>query len=326
LTDIRSLKKWSQAWKSHAQTWEEEGQRLYDSEKKKEAAPYLFRAALFYHYGQFISFTNVEQKLQMQKNTQELYRKAAPFFDPPARAVKIPFRSILMPGYLRIPQGKIVGMMVFVNGANSVKEELHRLSDEFIKKGYVTLTYDDPGVGETWPLAKGLIEQEQVASSIMDYIENSGLPSAATKNVGLMGISLGGWKVVRMGAFEKRISAIISVSGPFDARSYYDDLLPFVQDEISFSLGNPSAQEISTFIDKASLVGIADKIKVPVFVAGGENDVILPGREAERIFNALSQNPQNHLGIYDANHVCIEEIERLIADVQSWLSQILRGE
>ena len=173
-----------------------------------------------------------------------------------------------MPGYLRIPKDEIVGIIVFVNGANSVKEEFHRLSDNFAKKGYVTLTYDDPGVGEMWPLAKGLIEQEQVASSVINHLETLDLPLAVMKRIVFMGVSLGGWKVIRMGAFEQRISALVSVSGPYDGRSYFRHLFPFVQEEISFSLGNPSEQETERFIANASLVGVAEKVSMPVFVAG----------------------------------------------------------
>jgi pimeloyl-ACP methyl ester carboxylesterase len=318
LSKIRSSNSWVSVWNKAAAAYETKGTRLLRSGENGAAARDLLRAALFYHYAQTFGSPDSPSKNENKVKTQSLYRLAAPHFSPPEERVEIPFRNTALPGYLRMPPPQIKslkGTIIFPNSTNTVKEEFHHLSTVFGLAGYATLAFDDPGTGEAWPRIKGLLKQEQVAAAILKYLGPRDLPARTI----VFGLSLGGLKAFRMAAFEKRISAVVAVTPPFNGEPYYHLLNPLVRNEISHYFGGIPYERQKELTASASLAKVAGKVKVPVFVAGALLDTVLPPAEAWRTYSALPRSPRNRFEMYRSGHTCMERFDMLVNDVLNWL-------
>jgi 2,6-dihydroxypseudooxynicotine hydrolase len=332
LSSIRSAKSWPVVWRNAAEMLETSGRQLLEkctsAEGRREGVHTLRHAALFYHYAQIIlGPKNSAEKDYCEQKAQALYRETALDSSAPAVRVEIPFRGTFLPGYLRRPplepgqkSQELKGLIIFCNGADSIKEEGHRLCHPFLRDGYATFVFDGPGEGEALPRIKGITKQEDVAKAVIDHLQKE-YPSLPEKII-LFGISLGGMKALMMAAGEPRISAVVSVSAPFDTRWYFKDLNPLAQNDVIRNLGNPTPAMINHLIASCVLDKFAGKIKKPVFSAGGKHDSVLPYREAERIIHALPPGKNHKLKFYDAGHGCLDSIGLLLNDVRSWLADL----
>jgi pimeloyl-ACP methyl ester carboxylesterase len=320
LSSIHSFRDWPVVMRDFAAKLEREAQNIITSGNGKKGFRRLAQAALFYHYAQIVGCDNLASRLELQKKSQALYQLAAPHLFFPAARVEIPFGPVTLPGYLRLPNKEAKAVVVFINGVNTVKEEFDRLSSLFSYKGYATLFFDDPGSGEAWPRITGTTRQAAVATAVIDHLQ-ANHPSLPRKTI-LFGISMGGMKAMLMAAGEPRVSGVVSVSAPFDAGKYLDQLNPLVHDEISLFFNYPGSERLRRIVEASSLENIAGRVGVPVFVAGGNKDTVLPYREAERTFAALRNDPRNSLKIYDSGHICLGRMSELLADVLAWLPKI----
>ena len=318
LSKIRSFQRWPLVWSEAAQRKIQESS---SPNNQVAAAHKLKDAALFYHYAQVVlGHDDLELKLSYQRKSQELYRRAAPHFTVPAERIEIPFQATTLPGYLRQPGEQAKALVIFLNGASTVKEEFHRLSNVFLSNGYATLAFDDPGVGEAWPRIKGIVEQEEVAKAVIDHLRQT-QPSLPEKTV-LFGVSLGGMKALRMAAGEPRITSVVSVSAPFDSKAYFDHLNPLIKNELAFYLGYPSPRLVKKLAFAASLEETVKRVTAPVFLASGSDDTIIPWRDGPRILDGLPWRPENRLFIYDAGHICLDCIDDVVTDVLVWQAKL----
>ncbi|MFJ1260736.1 alpha/beta hydrolase family protein, partial [Cupriavidus sp. CuC1] len=129
--------------------------------------------------------------------------------------VEIPFEGGVLAGFLRLPPGTVKPpVMVMIPGLDSAKEEIEPYELPFLARGIATLMVDGPGIGEAeydFPI-RG--DYEVPVKSIVDWIATQ--PEVDGENVGLWGVSLGGYYAPRAAAFEKRIKACIALAGPYD--------------------------------------------------------------------------------------------------------------
>jgi pimeloyl-ACP methyl ester carboxylesterase len=111
------------------------------------------------------------------------------------------------------------------------------------------------------------------------------------------------------------------VSAPFDTRPYFGYLNPLVRGDIDRYFGSPKPDMMRHLVSTCVVDKFAGKIRVPVFVAGGSRDSVLPHREANRIMGALPPGEKNTLKIYNAGHGCLDCIPLLLKDVVDWLEK-----
>ncbi|MCU0641714.1 MAG: alpha/beta fold hydrolase [Candidatus Margulisbacteria bacterium] len=322
LSGIHNFADWSDILSSQAKELETAGTILLQAGKSREheAAKKLVQAALFYHYAQLLGCQNLADRLELQTKTYQLFQTAAPHLTNAPRRIEIPFGPVTLPGYLSVPRKQAKALVIFVNGANTVKEEFYRLSRVFLHRGYATLIFDDPGSGEAWPRLKGTDRQGALAKAIMDYLQGN-YPALPPRTV-LFGVSLGGMKAILMAAAEPRISGVVSVSPPFNAEKYFNYLSPLIREELDLYFGYPAAGQLQALVERTSLDTIAGQVKVPVFVAAGRKDTVLPYREAERLFAELPPNPHHQKMVYEAGHICLSRFSELLNDVLAWLPKI----
>ena len=96
---------WCAEWSATAAEHEERGRTALAQGRGVSAGQALYRAALCYHFAQFMHFRNFAEKWAAVAKMVECYRAAMPFFVPPAEGVEAPFDGATLPGYLRLPPG-----------------------------------------------------------------------------------------------------------------------------------------------------------------------------------------------------------------------------
>src|SRR5207245_7296381 len=151
------------------------------------------RAAWCYHLGKCLGFEDRALHDELRELTVATYAKAMPHLDPPGRRIEAPFEGAVIPGILRTPRGapKRAPLAILVPGLDSVKEELHAMENDFLRRGVATLTIDGPGQGENAPRFPIRADWSTVITPLLDHLASADL-GLDLDRVGLMGISMGG--------------------------------------------------------------------------------------------------------------------------------------
>jgi hypothetical protein len=128
---------------------------------------------------------------------------------------------------------------------------------------------------------------------------------------------------LRMAAHDRRIRAVAAVSPPYSADIYWNVTLAGMRRELA-ALYNMDESEMAKAIDRITLARVMPHLRTPLLVAGGGNDLITPGSEAWRIFEAATG--ERELIYYPRGaHDCFNVLSDLRPRVVSWLARHLVG-
>lgn len=83
-----------------------------------------------------------------------------------------------------------------------------------------------------------------------------------------------------------------------------------------------AAREIAMTLSLGS--GVAERIRVPMFIVAGKQDRVVPWREAERLARTV-QGPVEFLLIEDGNHVANNRGYRWRLQSADWMAEQLRA-
>ncbi|NUW44626.1 alpha/beta hydrolase family protein [Nonomuraea rhodomycinica] len=185
--------------------------------------------------------------------------RALDLLEPGARRIEGPNFT----GWLRGPAAAPATVVV-VPGLDSGKEEFHDLIDALLRRGMAVFAMDGPGQGVRAATTTVRADYHQVIGQVADAL--------GVAEVGLVGLSLGGYYVAESAAREPRVAAAVTVSGPFRLR--WDDLPHPVRDLLSRRAGGEAAAR--RFAGQVDLSALAPRITCPLLVVDGGQDVI-PG-------------------------------------------------
>ena len=158
----------------------------------------------------------------MGKQQIHCFSKVAELFSPAFEPIEIPYEGTTLPGYFyrieddddddsnnnsnNAPRPTLIAH----SGFDSTLEELYTsAAAPATERGYNFLTFESPGQDRV--IRKQKIpfryDCEKVVTSVVDYALS--LKQIDSKQIALMGISMGGYLAARAAAFEHRISACI---------------------------------------------------------------------------------------------------------------------
>jgi 2,6-dihydroxypseudooxynicotine hydrolase len=219
-----------------------------------------------------------------------------------------------------VPRGpRPAPVVVLFNGTNAVKEELHWWTDVLLAHGLATITFDGPGLGRTFHRLSMIGEPRPVGVSILNAIESH--PELDADGVAFAGLSLGGYMAIRMTAHDRRVRAVAAVSPPYSLDVYWNITLAGLRREFA-ALYGVKESEMGATVERLTLDGAIDQLRVPLFVAGGGHDVLTPSREAHRVFEAARCDRE--LVFYPkAGHDCFNVLADLRPRMASWLAKHL---
>lgn len=312
-------------WENWLTAWSAEGERHADmavaAAKQGHgltAGEAYARASLFYHFGQFMAFDDLEAKTRAAARKVELFRRAAPLLDPPGELVDIPFETGVMRANLRLPQSQgLCPLAIIIPGSDSTKEEFPAFERHFLARGIATLSVDGPGQGEGRSFGPLRPDFAPAVAATIKSLDGRPRLNGATA---LVGMAFGGHLALRAAASIDRLVAVVSINGFFDLAHLWPSLPKVYQDNMRFTLGEADV------VARAGQFTLAARAspKVPALILHGGRDKIFPPAEAEKCAAFCRGEADVHI-FPSGNHVCnnIPWLYRpLVAD---WLADRFRN-
>ena len=290
-------------WQRWLSSWSEEGERHAElgdealaAGRNITAGEAYARASLFYHFGQFMAFDDLDAKAAAAARKVELYRRAAPLLDPPGDLVAIPFENGELRACLRVPHGGGAHpLAVIIPGSDSTKEEFPAFERHFHARGIATLSLDGPGQGEG--RAFGALRPD-IGTAVVAAIKSVEGREELSGQVGLVGMAFGGFLALRAAPAVHGLAGVVSINGFFDLGGFWADLPQVYRDNMRFSLG----ENVRERADRFTLRG-CDTPKAPALILHGGRDKIFPPSEAEKCADICLRGAEVHV-FPDGNHVC----------------------
>ncbi len=317
LGSIHSWEEWIDGWRRVGEKREIYGRAALEDSRLVTARENYLYASAAYQMAQFPLYDEVERRRELYARCAECYRYAAALFDPPCTEVTIRFRNHRMPGYLRVPKRRgTFPLVILLSGADSSKEEMHFFASSLLDRGVASLAFDGPGMGEMWEKLPMVMEYEKVGRAVINYLVK--LPRIDRRRIGILGLSYGGNLALRIAAHDERIAAAITVTAPYDPSNYADFMLPLIRDQVKFLFRDGSKRSFDRWAKSFSLRGMVEKIRSPLLVIGGGEDVLIPPDDARKIFDE-ARCEKKLLFFEEGNHLCAEYTYDLIPRMEEWL-------
>ena len=318
---LESWEGWCVAWSTRAAIHEELGREALAEGFMLSAGEHLTRAATCYHFAKFVFVVDYAQMKAAHRKAVECRNLALPLLRPPGERVAIPYQGKHLYGNLRKPGGvSRPPLLVMCMGLDSTKEEMDSNESVFLDRGMATLTFDGPGQGEGEYDFGIRGDYEVAAKAVLDFA--AGRSDIDPARIGIWGVSLGGYYAPRAAAFDKRIKACISLSGPFEWAEFYDRLPELTRNTFLVRAKCRTPAEARAHAATLSLKDVAKNITCPLFVVAGKLDGIVPWQESEKLA-ASASGPVVRCFIEDGNHVANNRGCRYRTQSADWMAKCL---
>ena len=318
---IERWEDWCRAWSARGAVHEELGRTALADGCGLSAGEHLTRAAVCYHFSKFVFVVDYAQMKAAHRKAVECRNLALPLLRPPGERVAIPYQGKHLYGNLRKPGGvSRPPLLVMCMGLDSSKEEMDSNESVFLDRGMATLTFDGPGQGEGEYDFGIRGDYEVAAKAVLDFA--AGRSDIDPARIGIWGVSLGGYYAPRAAAFDNRIKACISLSGPFEWAEFYDRLPELTRNTFLVRAKCRTPAEARAHAATLSLKDVAKNITCPLFVVAGKLDGIVPWQESEKLA-ASASGPVVRCFIEDGNHVANNRGYRYRTQSADWMAQCL---
>ncbi len=304
---IASFGQWCAGWSEIAHGAEVRADQALDRGFMRTAASELGRSAFYYGFAQLPFWHDPPAKRVAYEHAARVWRRAAPFLDPPLQPVAIPYRGIELPGYLRLPSGvDRPACVVLLGGLDSTKEEMQVISDLCIARGLATLSFDGPGQGETFFRMKLAADFVDAVIAVFDFAER--LPSIDGSRLGIIGRSLGGYYAPRAAALDRRVKAAAAWGAMYHLRNYRS-LPPLTAAGFVFATGAKDLDDARPYLESIDLDDVAAQIVCPLLIVHSGRDVITPTDNATLMHERVKGSellffPDSGHCVHDRAHIC----------------------
>ena len=315
---LERWEEWLPAWSRRAAVHEHLGQVALAAGCGLSAGEHFTRAGVCYHFAKFVAVDDYEAMRGAHRKAIECRQAALPHIDPPGERVQIPYEGTHLYGILRKPRGvERPPIVVMCMGLDSAKEEMDAYESVFLARGLATLAFDGPGQGEAEYELRIRGDYEAPVKAVVDFVETRSDVDAS--RIGLWGVSLGGYYASRAAAFEKRVRACISLSGPFDWADIWPTMNPLTREAFRVRAKCATPEEAAEYGRTLTLKGVASKITCPLFVVAGKEDRIVPWQDGERLAREAHGRVELVL-IDDGNHVANNRGYRYRTQSADWMA------
>lgn len=314
---ITDYGQWCQQWSRRAEGHLERGDAALAAGSRVTAGDAYLRATLFYHWASFMFSHDQEQYLAALTAMGGALRQAAPHVDPAMELLEVPFESMILNGYLRVPAGRgRPPVVLLLPGGDSTKEELYNLGDHIVARGLACAAFDGPGQGIVSAVGKLRPDYEVAIRAIVDSLEQRDDVDISRLAVG--GISYGGLFGIRAAAGDDRVRAVVSISSWYTAAGRFARMEPLSRTSQYQHLGaDPAA-----VMDAITVAGLAGRAKVPLLQVFGGLDRESPPSHGERIA-AEYGGPVTTVVYPDGVHILNNVWYQARPMVADWLAQTL---
>ncbi|MBI2755310.1 MAG: alpha/beta hydrolase [Chloroflexi bacterium] len=318
---VKHWEDWPSAWDEVAREHARSAEQAAGDGRPATAANYARLAALAHHFAYFALPRPRAAWIAAQRAKAILYRKAAPYLDPPAEHVEIPLEGVRLPGYLRKPRDVArPAVVLFLSGLDSTKEEHATFEAVLLRRGLATLTFDGPGQGEVWEHMPGRVDWEKAATAAVDFVHTRADLDAT--RIGTLGVSLGGYLAARSASLEPRLRAVAVCGGRFDqAARELDD--PLHVPRLLHFWNVEGIEDLVPKLQASTLDGVIQRLNSPLLVVHGDLDTLSPTAGARRIYDAAPVQDKQWVLYPEGNHVCNNIPHHYRPLVADWLAERL---
>jgi 2,6-dihydroxypseudooxynicotine hydrolase len=314
---ITDYEQWCPQWCRAAERHVERGDVALAAGHRITAGDAYLRATLFYHWASFMFSHDQPQYLAALTAMGRTFGQAAPLLDPPAQLLAVPFESMTLNGYLRVPAGAgRPPVVLLLPGGDSTKEELYNLGDHIVARGLACAAFDGPGQGMVSTVAKLRPDYEVAVAAMIDSLQQRDDVDAARLAVG--GISYGGLFGIRTAASDDRVRAVVAISSWYTPAGRFARMEPLTRTGQYQHLGADPA----SVMDSITLAGLAGHAKVPLLQVYGGLDRESPPSHGDRIA-AEYGGPVTTVVYPDGVHVVNNVWYQARPMVADWLAQTL---
>jgi dienelactone hydrolase len=309
---------WCAAWSHRGADHEALGREALAQGYKLSAAAHYTRAALCYHFGKFMFVHDIAEMRRAHEKVVECRGIALPMQDPPGERVAIPYEGTTLYGILRKPAGAAKPPIVIMcAGLDSTKEEFDVYEEICLARGLATLAFDGPGQGEAEYELPIRGDYEVAVKAVVDYIETR--KDIDSARIAVMGISLGGYYAPRAAAFEKRIKACVSLSGPYSWLEIFEGRNELSREAFRVRSHCRTMEEAREVAKTLTLKDVARNIKCPIYIVAGEHDHLTPPENAKRIAAEVG-GPCELNVVIGGNHVANNRRYAYQTQAADWLA------
>jgi dipeptidyl aminopeptidase/acylaminoacyl peptidase len=315
---------WLDAWTVAAETHVELARQSLELGHRRSAGEAYVRAAASYHFSKFVW---VLDPALNRRNTEAAVRAlyhAHELLDPTAERIEAPLSDGGgVVANLRRPAGEAPApLVVLIPGLDSTKEEFFHWEQVFLDRGMATLSLDGPGQGETGFALNIRPDYEVAVAAILDAV--AGRPELDPQRIGAVGVSLGGYYVVRAAAFEPRLKVIAGISGPFDFAANWDVMPELTRETIAHHTGSADPEQARRRAGELDLADVAERVTQPCLVITGKLDRVIAWEDTHRIAQAV---PGSVWVLHeDGSHVCNNIPYKYRPQVADWIGDHLNPE
>ncbi len=200
--DIEDIGSKIRTFKDYVSEFTLASKQAIQENRLKEASTYL-RAS------EFLISPDDDRKIPTYNKFIQLFDQA--FSDENFERHKVKYAEGFL-SVIKVPSktSEVKGTIIGCGGFDSFIEEFYRIWDFFAENGYDVIAYEGPGQGGSLR-EYGLPfdhNWEKPTSAVLDYFE--------IENVTALGISMGGYWIMRASAYEKRIKRVIAMPPVYD--------------------------------------------------------------------------------------------------------------
>jgi 2,6-dihydroxypseudooxynicotine hydrolase len=315
---IKEQSDWLPTWMGLGSMYEKLGDEALVSEHRVTAGEYFIKAALAYHFAQFLHFADQAGKSAAQAAKIAVHRKAQPLVTPPMHRAEAKFEGATIPILFRFPEGAKgpVPAVVIVCGTDSTKEENYTLERSLLDRGFATVSFDGPGQGEVWPQMKMRPDYHKVVSLVADAA--AARPEIDADRLVLLGKSFGGLLAPAAAAHDPRFKACLVNGGYFDT-SFYDWSNPLRSIRFQYVVGAETLDDAKRLATEYTLADCIENVRVPLMVIHGGRDRDAPASAAKRIADEAS-GPATFIEHREGIHCCHNVAYIVTPATADWLS------
>lgn len=314
---------WCSAWVARGEIHAELGEQALVEGHQRTAGEHFATAAVCHHFGKFLFVHDKVQMRAAHEKAVTAHLRALPFLDPPGERLDVPFGGGTLKGVLRKPRGIArAPIVVMCMGLDSTKEEMRTNEEVFLDRGLATFAFDGPGQGEAEYDLPIRPDYEAPVAAVIDMLETRDDVDAS--RVGLWGVSLGGYYAPRAAAFEDRVRACVSLTGPFDFGEAFSRAPDLTRAAFVARCHATDDGEAARVAERMNLAEVAGRITCPIYVVGGRLDRVIPPEHAERLAAAVS-GPATLNMVEDGTHVVNNRPYRYRPQSADWMARHLSG-
>jgi len=300
----RSVERWDEwlpAWVENGHRHAARAREAEERGRTRTAGEAWVQAALSYHFGKFVWIVDLERYREATGLAVDALRRAHAHLDPTAERLEIPYDGVTMAANLRRPAGaERPPLVLLLPGLDSTKEEFFDWENVFLARGLATLSLDGPGQGETGLATHIEPRYERAVTAALDHL--AGRDDVDLGRVGAAGVSLGGYYAPRAAAYERRLRAVVGISGPFDFGACWETMPKPTRDTVKHHTGAADDGEGRRKASELNLHDAAPLIEQPFLAITGRNDRLIPWEQTKRQADEAQRG--EFVLFDDGNHVC----------------------